>query len=149
MFSKIVVGTDGSDHAEKALRMACDIARKYGSELCLVHTPQPETVAFAMGAAVAGYHSMTTMPAEKDIQEAAQKVIDAGKAIAAEYGVAISDVHIQRGDPADEIVAKASEFGADLIVTGRRGLGFVGSLIQGSTTQRIGHTADCAVLSVI
>lgn len=148
MFSKIVIGTDGSDHAEKALRMACDIAKKYNSELYLVHTPQPETVAFAMGA-VAGYHAVTTMPSEQEVKEAAAKVTDAAKAIATECGATITDVHSLRGDPADEIVGKAKEVGADLIVTGRRGLGFVGSLIQGSTTQRIGHEADCAVLTVV
>lgn len=148
MFNKIVIGTDGSDHAERALRLACDIAAKYDSEICLVHTPQPETVAFAMGA-VAGYHTVTTMPQEAEVQEAAQKVIDAAKAIAAECGTTVTQFHTERGDPADQIVSKAKEIGADLIVTGRRGLGFVGSLVQGSTTQRIGHEADCAVLTVV
>ena len=50
MFTKIVVGFDGSDSAERALRLACDISKKYKSEVHLVHTPQPQTVAFAMGA---------------------------------------------------------------------------------------------------
>lgn len=148
MFNKIVVGIDGSDHAEKALRLACDIAKKYQSELCLVHTPQPDTVAFAMGA-VAGYHVATTMPSEAEVQEAADKIIDAGKAIVSKAGCSVTRVHSERGDPADEIVKTAEDFGADLIVAGRRGLGFVSSLVQGSTTQRIGHEANCAVLTVV
>lgn len=148
MFSKIVIGLDGSDHAEKALRLACDIAGKYNSDICLVHTPQPDTVAFALGA-VAGYHVATTMPSDSEVQDAANKILDAGKAIAQECGRAVDHVVSQRGDPADEIVAAANSFGADLIVTGRRGLGFVGTLVQGSTTQRIGHEAKCAVMSVV
>lgn len=69
MFSKIVVGIDGSQTSENAVRLACDLAQKYASELHLVHTPQPQTVAFAMGA-VAGYHAVTTMPSEQEVQDA-------------------------------------------------------------------------------
>ena len=41
MFDKIVVGLDGSLASEHALRLACDLAKKYTSEIHLVHTPQP------------------------------------------------------------------------------------------------------------
>jgi nucleotide-binding universal stress UspA family protein len=38
MFSKIVVGIDGSQTSENAVRLAYDLAQKYASELHLVHT---------------------------------------------------------------------------------------------------------------
>ncbi len=66
MFKRIVVGFDGSPESEHALRLACDLAQKYDSEIHLVHTPQPQTVAFAMGA-VAGYHAVTTMPSSEEV----------------------------------------------------------------------------------
>jgi len=47
MFSKIVVGTDGSEAADRALLTACDIAKSNGAALHIIHVPQPETVAFA------------------------------------------------------------------------------------------------------
>lgn len=148
MFEKIVVGLDGSAHSDHALRLACDLAGKYSSELHLVHTPQPQTVAFAMGA-VAGYHTVTTMPGPEEVQEAADKIFDAAKAIAAEYKQTVTETYSEVGDPAEHIVACAKECDADLIVTGRRGLGSLGSLFQGSTTQRVNHLAECACLSVI
>ncbi|MCP4315141.1 MAG: universal stress protein [Hyphomicrobiales bacterium] len=148
MFRKIVVGLDGSETSETALRLACDLAHKYTSELHLVHTPQPETVAFALGA-VAGYHTVTTMPSSEKVDEATEKIINSGKAIAEEYGQSVKQTHAKRGNPAEEIVACADTCGADLIVTGRRGLGSVGALVQGSTSQRIGHPAKYACLSVI
>lgn len=148
MFSKIVVGIDGSQTSENAVRLACDLAKKYASELHLVHTPQPQTVAFAMGA-VAGYHAVTTMPSEQEVQEAGNKILDAGKAIAAELGVPVTQTYMQVGDPAHEIVACAEKCGADLIVSGRRGLGSLGALVQGSTSQKINHLAKCACLTVI
>ncbi|MEL7212817.1 MAG: universal stress protein [Pseudomonadota bacterium] len=148
MFAKIVVGLDGSEQSERALRLACDLAGKYSSELHLVHTPQPHTVAFAMGA-VAGYHMATTMPSPDEVKEAAEKIFDAGREIADDMGQSVTDTHMEMGDPGDHIIACAKEVGADLIVTGRRGLGSVGSLLQGSTTQRVNHLAECACLSVI
>lgn len=147
MFKNIVVGLDGSETSETALRLACDLAQKYDSEIHLVHTPQPHTVAFAMGA-VAGYHTATTMPSPEEVRTAAEKVLNAGKEIAKKYNQVITKTHMKRGDPAEEIIACADECGADLIVTGRRGLGGIGSLVLGSTTQKVNHLAKCACLSV-
>lgn len=148
MFGKIVVGIDGSETSENALRLACDLAQKYNSEIHLVHAPQPHTVAFALGA-VAGYHTATTMPASNEVEEASKKVLNAAKTIAKECGHEIAQTYMKRGEPADEIIACANKCGADLIVTGRRGLSGIGSLVQGSTTQRVNHLAKYACLSVI
>jgi nucleotide-binding universal stress UspA family protein len=148
MFEKIVVGVDGSPESEHAFRLTCDIAKKYGSEVHLVHTPQPKTVAFAMGA-VASYHTVTTMPSSDDVKMACDKIVDSANAVAKEYGIEISKTHLERGDPAGHIIACAEECGADLIVTGRRGVGNVGSLILVSTSQSVNHLAKCACLSIV
>lgn len=148
MFEKIVVGFDGSETSEHALRLACELAQKCNSEIHLVHTPQPQTVAFAMGA-VAGYHAATTMPSPEEVRKASEKIVNSGKAIAKEYGQDIKHSYTESGDPADAIVACAEGCSADLIVTGRRGLGAIGSLVQGSTSLRVNHLAKCPSLSVI
>lgn len=147
MFKKIIVGIDGSETSNNALRLACDLAQKYKSEIHLVHSPQPQTVAFAMGA-VAGYHAVTTMPSEEEVKTAADKIIDQGKDVSRKCNQAITKTHVATGDPAEHIVLYAKNEGADLIVTGRRGLGNLGALIQGSTTQRVNKLAECACLSV-
>ncbi len=148
MFKKIVIGIDGSKMSEDALRMACDLAGKYNSEIHLVHTPEPPTVAFAMGA-VAGYHMVTTMPSRSVVMEAGEKILNAGKAIAEECGQTITQTYMEVGDPARMIVDCAEKCGADLIVTGRRGLGSLGALVQGSTSASINKLAKCACLSII
>lgn len=147
MFEKIVVGIDGSEEAETALRLACGIADKFSSEIHLVHTPEPQTVAFAVGA-VAGYHAVTTMPSDEDVQKASDKIVQSGMDVAQKYGQSIASAHTNRGHPVEEIVSFAKEVNADLIVTGRRGLGAVGSLIVGSTSQGVSHNAECAVLTI-
>lgn len=148
MFEKIVVGLDGSPQSEHACRIACDIAQKYGSEVHLVHTPQPHTVAFAMGA-VAGFHAVTTMPSSEEVKIACEKVVSSARAIAEENSQKITQTYTEPGDPAEQIIACAEGCGADLIITGRRGLGSVGSLLQGSTSLRVNHLAKCACLSVV
>ncbi len=148
MFEKILIGIDGSEPAEKALRLACDLAQKYGSELHIVHTPQPQTVAYALGA-VSGYHAATTMPSAAEVTAAGEKVLDAGEAIASECGQQVTQKLQEVGDPADVMIAYADRWGIDLIVTGRRGLGAVGAIVMGSTTQRVNHLAKCACLSVV
>ncbi|MEM9269920.1 MAG: universal stress protein [Pseudomonadota bacterium] len=147
MFKTIAIGIDGSDASLKALRAACEIAQRFGAELHLVHTPQPQTVAFALGA-VPGYDVVTTMPSAQEVEEAAQKVVRQGLAVAEEMGQTVSNTYTDRGDPIAQIIACADSCGADLIVTGRRGLGNLGALILGSTSLGISNRATCAVLSV-
>ena len=148
MFKDIVVGFDGSEGSERALHIACDIAQKYNSELHLVHTPQPETIAFSMGA-VAGYHAVTTMPSTEEIEKSHEKILSAAIAIAESHNVPIQQQPLELGDPAKQIIACAEGCGADLIVTGRRGLGSVKSLVQGSTSLQVNKLAKCACLSAI
>ena len=49
MFKRIVVAIDGSEESGHALEVACDLAGKYNSEVHLVHSPQLETTAIAVG----------------------------------------------------------------------------------------------------
>ena len=148
MFKKIVIGFDGSETSERALIMACDLAKKYGAELHLVHTPQPHTVAFALGA-IAGYRMVTTMPSHEEVDDASDKIVASATAIAAACDQKFAQTHVEIGDPADIIAGYAKSCGADLIITGRRGLGAIGAFVQGSTSQRINHLAKCASMSVI
>jgi nucleotide-binding universal stress UspA family protein len=99
--------------------------------------------------AVPGYRTVTTMPAPSEIKQAGEKVLDAGRAVAQQHGQKITQTYMDLGDPAHEIVACAEKCGADLIITGRRGLGSLGALVQGSTSQKINHLAKCACMTVI
>lgn len=49
------------------------------------------------------------------------------------------------GSPASQIIKRATEWGADLIVLGSRGLSSVEGLLMGSVAQKVLHDAPCAV----
>ena len=148
MFKQILVGIDGSESANKAIMVACDLAKHYEGQVTLIHVPHGEAAAFALGA-VAGYHAATTMPSYEEVEEAGQKILDAGVAKAEEAGCANVSAYMPHGDTATETIAHAERIKADLIVTGRRGLSRISNLMLGSTTQRINQVAKCACLSVI
>jgi nucleotide-binding universal stress UspA family protein len=147
MFKTICVGYDGSGPSENALKVACDLAGKYGGKIHIVHTPHPETVAFALGA-VPGFAVAATMPSLEDTKKAAEALLDRGRTSAAEAGQSEVVTHVGEGDVARALTDYAASVSADLIVTGRRGLGNLSALVLGSTSQAVGHHATCAHLTV-
>ncbi|MBE9475855.1 MAG: universal stress protein [Proteobacteria bacterium] len=144
MFNKIVVGLDGSEASENALRITCDLARKYGSEIHLVNTPHLETLAVSIG----GGGAVSITPSQDELDGVGAMVLEKGCNIAKKYGQTITKTHLVHGNAADQIVHCANECGADLIVTGRRGLGNLTGMILGSTSQRVNHYAKCACLTI-
>ena len=147
MITSIVVGIDGSDASERALRMACAIASQFGAALSVIHTPREETVNYA-AEAISGFYVGVGMGQQELLMEAAEKLIEKAQAIVQAEGVATSDVVIGHGDPAADVLDVATSTNADLIVTGRRGLGDLGALVLGSTSHQISKNAKCACLTV-
>ncbi|QBF33004.1 universal stress protein [Thalassococcus sp. S3] len=143
MFKNIIVAVDGSDHAIHALGVACDLAKHYESDLHLVHTPELDTVALAVGSG-----AFSVPPSDEKIAAAGKAVIEMATNAAKDQGVTPTNSFVGNGTPAQEVLSAAERTGADLIVAGRRGLGGVSSLLLGSTSQKIAQTAPCAVLTV-
>ncbi len=57
-------------------------------------------------------------------------------------------MHLAQGDPALVIHDRAKALNADLLVTGRRGLGKLSALLLGSVSQKLSQIAPCAHLTV-
>lgn len=62
--------------------------------------------------------------------------------------VARVSTHSSIGDPAEEIIALATDQRADLIVIGSRGHGRLAGLLLGSVAQKVLAHASCPVLIV-
>lgn len=144
MFSRIVVGVDGSEPAVHAVKQAAELAKLCDAELHLINVPAYETTALVTSG-IGGYVPLTPLPQEEGLMEAGRQVVE----VAAREAGMPAEVYVRQGDAAARVVELAEEIEADLIVTGRRGLGGLASLVLGSTTQRIIHNAHCACLSVV
>jgi nucleotide-binding universal stress UspA family protein len=144
MFKSIVVGTDGSDTANQAVRQAVDLARAVGAKLELVSAYEPVP---------AQRLSEERREAPEDLQwainprEDVDATLAAAAAIGREAGVEV-DVYPRQGDPADAILDIAEEREADLIVVGNKGMTGAKRFLLGSVPNKVSHHAPCSVLII-
>ena len=142
MYKIVVVGTDGSSTADRAVRAAADIARSWGSELHVVtavRAPRPG-MASATGAPL-----IDSGAGQALVEEAAKAV---GEKALAEFGDGVKvEAHAAQGNPDDVILNTAVEVGADLIVVGSKGMRGARRYL-GSVPNSVAHGAHCAVLVV-
>jgi nucleotide-binding universal stress UspA family protein len=143
MFKNITVAIDGSDHAWKALSVACDLAKHYDGQIHLIHTPELRSTGIAVGSG-----AVEIPPTAAQIAKAGEVVMAEAATIARDAGVEPANQFVRNGTPSAEAIRTAEETDSDLIVTGRRGIGSIQSVLMGSTSQKIAHDAPCAFLTV-
>jgi nucleotide-binding universal stress UspA family protein len=144
MYTSIVVGTDGSDHALDAVRRAGELAQQL--ELSSVHVVRAISPDAAYTVrAVKDEHGIGSEVAAPG--SPAEEHIATAEAALASYGVAANS-RIAVGRPSSVILDIAEELQADLIVVGARGLGPVGRFARGSVSTRVAHHSTCDVLIV-
>lgn len=143
MFKNITVAIDGSDHAWRALAVACDLAKHYDGQIHLVHTPELRSTGIAVGSG-----AVEIQPTDAEIAKAGEVVMAEAATIARDAGVEPANQFVRNGTPSKEVTDVAAETDSDLIVTGRRGVGGIQGLFLGSTSQKIAHEAPCAFLTV-
>jgi nucleotide-binding universal stress UspA family protein len=140
MYKTLVVGTDGSPTADKAVQAAAELARSLGASLHIVsafRTPNP-----GMGA-MAGVAMVDSGAGQALAEEAARAV---GQAAIDKFGEGlVAEAHGAQGNPDDVILSTALEVGADLIVVGSKGMQ---RRYLGSVPNSVAHGANCAVLVV-
>lgn len=140
---RILVPTDFSDCATKAVRYAAELAEKLGAELVLLHVV-PDTV-LALPDAV--------MPAPAPLSEL-NVLMEAGKSGLANLVAALKlEGHSPRqevriGAPEHEIPAAAKDLGADLVCVGTHGREGLSRVFLGSVAEQLVRHAPCPVLTV-
>ena len=144
MFTRIVVGTDGSETAGEAVRQATDLAKLAGATLSIVsaYAPIPErTVKDQQRDAPADVQY------ELGPREDVNLILDAAAADARQDGIEVQ-THPLEGDPAEAILNVAEETKADLIVVGNKGMTGARRFLLGSVPNNISHHAPCSVIIV-
>lgn len=149
MIKKILVATDGSEHADRALDLAADLAAPSGAELIVLHVMRRAgsgRVPEELEALARIEHVEVT---ERDmLQGVAQAIVEAAAARVRQRGLSKLSTRISIGDPAHAVVQAAQEAGADLIVIGRRGLGALGGALLGSVSLKVLQLAEAPVATV-
>ena len=173
MFNTILVATDGSDHAKRAVGLAADLAKKYQAKLVALHVmgsdPLPDEdrhlveVEFAdeirrsPGAVVTnkihGIELPTIIGQHREKDDILRQLIGKHLLQFVEKEIrksGVSDVVtvLEKGDPAANILKVAVDSNADLIVLGSRGLGNLGELFLGGVSNKVSHGTDKNILIV-
>ena len=148
MFKSILVATDGSDLANKALDTALDLARLYGASLSILTTTDPVTASLGAG----GFGTIDAGPILARLEEAyasqaANLLADARHKLQ-ESGVTAETLHLPDHRPADGIVQTATEKNADLIVMGSHGRRGLSRMLLGSQAAEVLSRANVPVLIV-
>jgi nucleotide-binding universal stress UspA family protein len=137
----IVVGTDGSETATKAIQEAGDLAKSTGATLHIVSAYEP-----ASGACVGGESpERSSWMVGPDVQ--VDSVLEGAMGSMHAEGIE-AESHARKGDPADALLQVAAEHNADLIVVGNKGMTGAKRFLLGSVPDKISHHAPCSVLIV-
>jgi nucleotide-binding universal stress UspA family protein len=142
MSEAIVVGTDGSETAHRAVAQATRLAKALGADLHVVAAcrpmrgslrpaPTPEAAALLVEA----------LP-----QSEARAIVDRAAGDARAKGVG-AHTHVHPEDPCAALMDVAARVGATTIVVGNRGMSGARRLL-GSVPDQISHRARCNVLIV-
>jgi len=121
MYKRILVGTDGSSTAAKAVDRAVGVAQAAGASLTIFSAARSDK---------------------------GERVVSAEAARHAGAGVAI-DTKVVDGEPVSSLIDAAREGGYDLLVMGNRGMTGVARFLRlGSVPNKVSHHLPCSLLIV-
>jgi nucleotide-binding universal stress UspA family protein len=142
MAEAIVVGTDGSETAKRAVEEAVRLASALGAEVHVVSAFEPLRGAKISGAPEGAAKVWQPLPdshVESTLSQAAA-------------GIRMKNVevttHALQKDPADAILEVAEQVGADMIVVGNKGMHSASRFVLGNVPNKVSHRARCNVLIV-
>lgn len=142
VFHTVVVSTDGTPFAMRAVDAAFRLAKKDHAKIIVISVIDTSVMADFAGESV-GQRQKIERELEINADEAVAKV---GK-LAEEWGVD-AEMIVKKGRPHIEIVTVATQAEADLIVMGKRSGHRAARHPVGGVTQRVVEDADCAILIV-
>jgi nucleotide-binding universal stress UspA family protein len=121
VFKHLLIATDGSELADKAVEKGLTLSKQLGAKVTIVTVTEPWT------AAVTGEMGLAfpIEEYEEGCAANAAKILTAAEAMAKSSGASYETLHIKNSFPAEGIVEAAKARSCDLIVMashGRRGL---------------------------
>ena len=146
MIKTILVATDGSGHAKKAIDLAADIAGKYNALEEKFDELRKAFLEMVSVSYEAGPMSITVP--DDVLNDVGNLILDNARQRAESKGVKDVSAHIADGSPADTIIAAAEKENADMIVLGSRGLGNISGLLMGSVSHKVSHLSDRTCVTV-
>jgi nucleotide-binding universal stress UspA family protein len=141
-FEKILTAIDFSESSDFAFEYALTLARQFQAELTIMHVINEPVDLRGFYVPHISFEQL-----EKEIEEGAEKMME--KFCQTKMGdFTRYTTAVVAGIPYEEILRKAEETGASLIVLGTHGRTGIDHLIFGSTAERVVRSAACPVLTI-
>lgn len=138
MFTRIVAATDFSEPAERACRLAAELARAHGAELVLLHV-------FVELPLYAETPATAVVQVYDEQRRWVQDELDARAKDAAAGDVRVR-TRLETGSAPETIAEVARRERADLVVVGTHGRTGLDRVMLGSVAERVVRVAPCPVL---
>jgi nucleotide-binding universal stress UspA family protein len=131
VFKKILVATDGSKYAEKAVDYAVALAEAFGAELIVL-----SVVERAQLERLEPYAKESVQEIKEQMKAKAKQFVDEAEKRAESKNIKVTK-YVLEGDPAELVCDQAESEGADLIVVGIRGATGAQRVVVGSQAMKI------------
>jgi len=142
---RILVGTDGSEGAGRAVRYAADLAKRLGCDLLIFN-------------AIGGYELPGGVMRELLDRDSewfnellatnSAKILSTAQEQASAAGLKTVIVESRHGDPVSSMIDYAQAQDVDIIVVGKRGQGQIQAMLLGSISHKLVSLAPMVVLVV-
>jgi nucleotide-binding universal stress UspA family protein len=143
-FKQILVATDFSETAQRALNYALAIARRYGSAVSVLHAIPPEPRAPIPMEPLPLELNRRALKVEEQMKQLGQKT----QAEAPWIGDLKCEWELEQG-PVWDVLSQAIEHDhTDLLVLGTHGRGGLKKVALGSVAEEVLHRAHCPVLTI-
>lgn len=141
-FEKILTAIDFSENSELAFEYAVTMAKQFNAELIVMHVINEPVDLRGFYVPHISFEQL-----EKEIEEGAAKMMESfcNSRLESFRNYTTS---IVSGIPYDEIIRKADEVGASLIVLGTHGRTGLDHILFGSTAERVVRSANCPVMTI-
>lgn len=147
MSGQILVPVDGSEHAMRALGVACELAKAEKRTIRLLHVV-PSTEVPPGLKHFAQVEHIQNPPEYLYETGIAENVLNAARDQALEAGAVNVECSVHYGDATKGILDTAASEQVDTIVIGTRGLSDIQGMVFGSVAHKVAHAADCRVIMV-
>ncbi len=142
---QILVATDGSEDAARAVGFAAEMAKHYSADLIIANVigsyEFPGEIFQQMSASQNAW-------LEESLAAQSARVLKTAREHAQAAGVAKIGLESRRGNPAQTLIEIADDRHADAIVIGKRGQGQLQGLLLGSVSQKLASLARQIVIVV-